>query len=143
MTARVEIAAGLLGSLDGPPDPDAETGSGDHQAGGSPRPWPVLDDDLDVIAQDHEKTDKSIERKARQSAASECGDLRLIDMPQAGGYVAHCPALPGCCSQGDTREEAIGNAREAIAAYRPPVRRSPSLAAVSSRRAVLSMPTIE
>ena len=48
--ARVEIAAGLLGSLDGPPDSNAETGSGDHQADGSPRLWPVLDDDLDVIA---------------------------------------------------------------------------------------------
>ena len=37
--------------------------------------------------------------------------------PEDGGYVAHCPALPGCYSQGDTREEAISNAREAISAY--------------------------
>lgn len=37
--------------------------------------------------------------------------------PEDGGYVAHCPALPGCYSQGDTREEAIANAREAIEAY--------------------------
>ena len=37
--------------------------------------------------------------------------------PEDGGHVAHCPALPGCYSQGDTREEAISNAREAIAAY--------------------------
>ncbi len=37
--------------------------------------------------------------------------------PEDGGYVAHCPALPGCYSQGDTREEAISNSREAIAAY--------------------------
>ena len=37
--------------------------------------------------------------------------------PEDGGYVAHCPALPGCYSQGDTREDAISNAREAIAAY--------------------------
>ena len=34
-----------------------------------------------------------------------------------GGYVVHCPALPGCSSQGDTREEAIHNIREAIEAY--------------------------
>ena len=37
--------------------------------------------------------------------------------PEDGGYVADCPALPGCYSQGDTREEAISNAREVIAAY--------------------------
>ena len=28
-----------------------------------------------------------------------------------------CPALPGCYSQGDTREEAVDNIREAIEAY--------------------------
>ena len=50
MTAHVEVAAELLGSPDGSPDSDAVTGSGGHQAGGSPRLWPVLDDDLDVIA---------------------------------------------------------------------------------------------
>lgn len=37
--------------------------------------------------------------------------------PDEGGYVVHCPALPGCYSQGDTRDEAIENIREAIEAY--------------------------
>ena len=36
---------------------------------------------------------------------------------EQGGYVVRCPALPGCYSQGDTREEAIDNIREAIEAY--------------------------
>ena len=31
-----------------------------------------------------------------------------------GGYVAVVPALPGCYSQGDTVEEALANARDAI-----------------------------
>jgi len=34
-----------------------------------------------------------------------------------GGYIAHCPALKGCWSQGDTVEEALGNIKEAIVAY--------------------------
>lgn len=34
-----------------------------------------------------------------------------------GGYAVHVPALPGCHTQGDTREEAVANAREAILAY--------------------------
>jgi len=31
-----------------------------------------------------------------------------------GGYVASCPALPGCHSQGETLSEVKGNIREAI-----------------------------
>jgi predicted RNase H-like HicB family nuclease len=34
-----------------------------------------------------------------------------------GFWVAECPSLPGCVSQGDTREEAIQNIREAIQGY--------------------------
>jgi predicted RNase H-like HicB family nuclease len=34
-----------------------------------------------------------------------------------GFWVAECPSLPGCVSQGQTREEAISNIREAIEAY--------------------------
>lgn len=32
-------------------------------------------------------------------------------------YVAECPSLPGCISQGKTKEEAIVNIREAIQGY--------------------------
>ena len=32
-------------------------------------------------------------------------------------FVAECPSLPGCISQGSTREEAIENVREAIQLY--------------------------
>lgn len=34
-----------------------------------------------------------------------------------GYWVAECPSLPGCISQGITREEAISNIREAIREY--------------------------
>jgi predicted RNase H-like HicB family nuclease len=32
-------------------------------------------------------------------------------------WVAECPSLPGCISQGKTKEEAISNIREAIRGY--------------------------
>lgn len=38
--------------------------------------------------------------------------------PDEDGYiVASCPALPGCHSQGRTREEALTNIQEAICGY--------------------------
>ena len=32
-------------------------------------------------------------------------------------WVAECPSLPGCISQGESREDAITNIREAIEGY--------------------------
>ncbi|HRW48313.1 MAG: type II toxin-antitoxin system HicB family antitoxin [Caldilinea sp.] len=32
-------------------------------------------------------------------------------------WVVECPSLPGCVSQGETREEALANIREAIDLY--------------------------
>ena len=34
-----------------------------------------------------------------------------------GFWVAECPSLPGCVSQGETREQAVANIREAIDGY--------------------------
>ena len=33
------------------------------------------------------------------------------------GYAVWCPGLPGCCSQGDTEEEALDNIKDAIHNY--------------------------
>lgn len=37
-----------------------------------------------------------------------------VERDEAGYFVAEVPALPGCLSQGKTREEAVENVREAI-----------------------------
>ena len=42
---------------------------------------------------------------------------RVILEPDESGFAVWVPALPGCVSQGDTREEALANIREAIQAY--------------------------
>ena len=41
----------------------------------------------------------------------------LIEPDEDGVFVAECPSLPGCVSQGNTRNEAITNIKDAIAGY--------------------------
>jgi predicted RNase H-like HicB family nuclease len=41
----------------------------------------------------------------------------FLEEAEEGGYVVTCPALPGCVSEGDTREEALVNIKDAIAGY--------------------------
>ena len=43
--------------------------------------------------------------------------LLLIPDPEEGGYTVRVPAVPGCVTEGDTLEEAIAMAREAIAGW--------------------------
>ncbi|MCK9307153.1 MAG: type II toxin-antitoxin system HicB family antitoxin [Methanoculleus sp.] len=44
--------------------------------------------------------------------------LRVVLEPsEDGGYTVYVPGLPGCISEGDTREEALDNIREAIELY--------------------------
>ena len=37
-----------------------------------------------------------------------------IDRDEDGVWIAECPSIPGCVSQGDTKDEALANIREAI-----------------------------
>ena len=38
-----------------------------------------------------------------------------IDRDEDGQWFAECPSVPGCISQGRTREEALANVRDALA----------------------------
>lgn len=44
----------------------------------------------------------------------------VLEPSEEGGYTVYVPSLPGCISEGDTREEALGNIREAIELYLEP-----------------------
>jgi len=41
----------------------------------------------------------------------------LVYPGEDGYWVAECPGLPGCISQGETRSQVIANIREAIEGY--------------------------
>ena len=48
--------------------------------------------------------------------------LRIILEPSdEGGFTALVPTLPGCISEGKTREEALKNIEEAIELYLEPI----------------------
>jgi predicted RNase H-like HicB family nuclease len=38
-----------------------------------------------------------------------------LERDEDGVWIAECPAIPGCVSQGQTREEALAHVKEAIA----------------------------
>ena len=45
----------------------------------------------------------------------------FLEPSDEGGYTAIVPSLPGCISEGETKEEAIKNIKEAIELYLEPV----------------------
>ena len=45
----------------------------------------------------------------------------ILEPSEEGGYTVYIPGLPGCISEGNTREEALQNIREAIDLYLEPV----------------------
>lgn len=45
----------------------------------------------------------------------------VLEPSDDGGFTAYVPTLPGCISEGDTRDEALSNIREAIELYLEPV----------------------
>ncbi len=44
----------------------------------------------------------------------------ILEHGEDGYFVAHCPSLRSCWSQGKTRDEALQNIREAIELYLEP-----------------------
>lgn len=41
----------------------------------------------------------------------------VLEENEEGGYTIFVPSLPGCISEGDTRDEALQNIKEAIELY--------------------------
>jgi predicted RNase H-like HicB family nuclease len=45
----------------------------------------------------------------------------ILEPSDEGGFTAVVPSLPGCFSEGNSKEEALANIREAIELYLEPV----------------------
>jgi predicted RNase H-like HicB family nuclease len=48
-------------------------------------------------------------------------DQVIMKWAKDNGYIVYVPSLPGCISEGDTKEEALSNIKEAIELYMEPV----------------------
>ena len=45
----------------------------------------------------------------------------ILEPSEDGGFTIYTPSLPGCISEGETKEEALTNIKEAIELYLEPV----------------------
>ncbi len=66
--------------------------------------------------------------------------LVVFERDEDGWEVASCPTLPGCHSQGRTRDEALANIREAIRGYLASMREHGAPLPASSEFQVLEVP---
>jgi predicted RNase H-like HicB family nuclease len=67
----------------------------------------------------------------------------ILQKEEDGGYVATVPVLPGCVSQGDTREEAPKNIEEAIEVYLEDVRAAGESVPVEDERAFVEVNALD
>ena len=51
----------------------------------------------------------------------------IVEPDEDGVFVAQCPSLPGCISQGTTRAQALVNIQDAIAGYLASLRKHDEL----------------
>jgi predicted RNase H-like HicB family nuclease len=67
---------------------------------------------------DHRQAARAIVEREHVVRREVSGVRQVVIYPGEDGYwVAECPSLPGCVSQGANREEVIANIREAIRGY--------------------------
>ncbi len=45
----------------------------------------------------------------------------VLEPSEEGGFTVYVPSLPGCISEGDSKDEALNNIKEAIELYLEPV----------------------
>jgi predicted RNase H-like HicB family nuclease len=45
----------------------------------------------------------------------------VLEPSKEGGFTVYVPSLPGCISEGESREEALQNVKEAIELYLEPI----------------------
>jgi antitoxin HicB len=66
----------------------------------------------------------------------------ILQKEEDGGYVVTVPILPGCVSQGDTREEALRNIEEAIELYVEDMRAAGEPVPVEDERTYVEVNTL-
>ena len=60
---------------------------------------------------------KSLRTRRLKAKVARLSYSIVLDPAEEGGFTVRVPRLPGCVTEGDTVEEALANARDAITAY--------------------------
>lgn len=61
----------------------------------------------------------------------------LIEQDEDGQFAVECPTLPGCVSQGRSREEALANIKDAIAGYQESLKKHGELISATARKSII------
>lgn len=62
------------------------------------------------------KLERELSKEEKKGYSVHMKFLTTLARDEDGVWVAECPSIPGCVSQGRTRDEALSNIRDAIAA---------------------------
>ncbi len=63
----------------------------------------------------------------------------ILEPSDEGGYTVYAAALPGCISEGETKDEALANIREAIELYLEPAASAASLEQGAEGREIVDL----
>lgn len=89
----------------------------------APRQWQIIKEIAEEKAPDTQTTLDIKRHKDADGAQASFTFTVLLERDEDGFIVASCPALPGCHTQGRTRDETLANIREAIKGYIASMRR--------------------
>ena len=64
----------------------------------------------------------------------------VIEVYEDGVFVAECPTLPGCVSQGETRAEALANIKDAMTGYVASLRKHGEPVPLPIREEIVEIP---
>ena len=70
---------------------------------------------LNPATRDHAELDDLLRNSRIGFTVFSMNFVTTISRDEDGKWISECPSIPGCVSQGETREEALENIREAIA----------------------------
>lgn len=86
---------------------------------------------LNIITYNNYGSDSSILKgdasNVKNGGINKMKTFIILKPGEDGQYIAECPSMPGCISQGETKEQALTNIKEAVELYLELVNEDPTI----------------